>query len=153
MRFEHLYPMLNALEATKGVAQREEYHPEGDVLNHSLQVFERAIRESRDIDLILAALLHDVGKVNGSLGHPEYALKLLEGHISPKTAWLIQHHIRYWDFALGIMKKHSKVQELATHPWLPDLVMLGRWDKAGRNPNKKMKYDREAMIESIQGLD
>ena len=39
------------------------YHPEGDVLYHSLQVFELA-RDCRpyDEEFLLAALLHDVGK-------------------------------------------------------------------------------------------
>ena len=39
------------------------YHPEGDALYHSLQVFDLACEESPyDEDFLLAALLHDVGK-------------------------------------------------------------------------------------------
>ena len=56
-----LFRML--LEPLEGVKQSQKYHPEGDALYHSLQVFELA-REERpyDEEFLLAALLHDVGK-------------------------------------------------------------------------------------------
>ena len=48
------------------------YHPEGDVLYHSLQVFELA-RDHRpyDEEFLLAALLHDVGKGLDRSNHVE----------------------------------------------------------------------------------
>src|SRR6266550_4572661 len=51
------------------------HHPEGDVLYHSLQVFEQA-RERRpyDEEFLLAALLHDVGKGLDPAHHVEAAL-------------------------------------------------------------------------------
>src|SRR3954471_20233306 len=59
-RFE-LYRML--LEPLADVKQSAKFHPEGDALYHSLQVFELARHaQGYDEECLLAALLHDVGK-------------------------------------------------------------------------------------------
>ena len=54
---EVLWPELNALI---GLDQAKEYHPEGDVWDHSLETLFH--RKTRDPDLSLALLLHDLGK-------------------------------------------------------------------------------------------
>src|SRR4051812_27383118 len=64
--------LLGPLE---GVQQGAKHHPEGDVLYHSLQVFELA-REHRayDVEFLQAALLHDVGKGIDPRDHVRAAL-------------------------------------------------------------------------------
>jgi len=145
-----MYSLFDALEQCRGVYQDPEYHPEGDVFVHSVQCLKWAMKESNDLDLIFAAMLHDVGKKIESKGHEKWSLKILEGQISDKTAWIIENHMRIWYYILGDMKKHSKVQELATHPWLPDLVQVARWDKLARNPNKKVNYDRVEIMDRLE---
>lgn len=142
-------PFFGFLERCKGVEQKDEYHPEGDVFIHSIQVMQWAFRESNDTDLILAAMLHDIGKYETSLGHEKIAIEWLNSYASGKTLWLIEHHMRIWHLLLGDMKRQKKVQYLVNHPWLPELVLLARWDKMGRNPNKEIKYDREIIIERL----
>ena len=93
------------LEPLEGVKQSPKYHPEGDALYHSLQVFELA-RDERpyDEEFLLAALLHDVGKAIDPSDHVGAALEALEGSISERTAWLIEHHMEaqaYRDGTLG----------------------------------------------------
>lgn len=142
-------PLFWVLEETKDVVQMEIHHPEGDVFTHSLQVLQIAFRETIDTDLILAAMLHDVGKVGNSRGHEKIAVELLDCHCSAKTLWLIEHHMRIWYLLLGEMRKRSKVEFLINHPWLPDLIMLARWDKIGRNPRRKITYDKEKIIDRL----
>src|SRR5947208_2710018 len=79
-----MYRML--LLPLENVRQSPVYHPEGDVLYHSLQVFELA-REHRSYDeeFLLAALLHDVGKGIDPGNHVEAALQALDGLITERT--------------------------------------------------------------------
>jgi len=142
-------PLFNALERCVGIEQNNKYHPEKDVFNHSLQVLRLAFRETIDTDLILAAMLHDVGKADNKLGHDKIAVEMLEPFLSVKTLWLIENHMRIWYFLLGEMKKLSKVKELGNHPWLPELIFLARWDKKGRKPNVKVKYDRQDITDRL----
>jgi len=146
---EFMEPLFKALERCKGLEQREDHHPERDVLEHCLQTFHAACRESVDIDLILAALLHDVGKAVEPYGHEDYSVDILSAHLTPKALWLIKNHMRVWMYLDGSMRKLSKVKELSGHPWFSDLVCLARFDKMGRNPNKKTVYDRQAIIDRL----
>lgn len=142
-------PYFQALERCRGVPQMDKHHPKGDVFNHSLQVLRWAFRESNDTDLILAAMLHDVGKAIEGKGHEEKAVKLLEDFLSAKTRWLIEQHMRIWYLILGDMRRQSKVKDLVWHPFLPDLILLARWDKMGRNPKQKVYYDKDKIIERL----
>ena len=80
------------------------YHPEGDVLYHSLQVFELARdRRPYDEEFLLAALLHDVGKGLDRSRHVEAALDVLEGLITERTRFLIEHHMHAHDYRAGTL--------------------------------------------------
>lgn len=69
-------------------------------LDHALQVATRAERAGADEELVVAALLHDVGKVFGDAGHGEIAAAILEPHIRPDVVSAIRHHsaftVRHW---------------------------------------------------------
>src|SRR5262245_27588149 len=70
----------------ENVKQNPKYHPEGDVLYHTLQVFEEARAERPwDEDFLLAALLHDVGKGLDPYDHVNAGLQALEGLITERT--------------------------------------------------------------------
>src|SRR5437868_4872302 len=88
----HIYRML--LLPLERVRQAPEHHPEGDVLYHSLQVFELA-KDARpyDEEFLLAALLHDVGKGIDRGDHVEAGLSALEGLITERTRFFIAHHM------------------------------------------------------------
>src|SRR5206468_5466399 len=76
------------------VQQSAKHHPEGDVQYHLLQVFELA-RDARpyDEEFLLAALLHDVGKGIDPGDHVGAALSVLDGLITERTRFLIEHHM------------------------------------------------------------
>ena len=61
-----LQPWLAEVAALEGVRQRADYHPEGDAWTHTMRVVDEAAKlrnEAKNpLGLMLAALLHDVGK-------------------------------------------------------------------------------------------
>ena len=80
-RFQLFEALLLPLEL---VSQNPRYHPEGDALYHSLQVFDLARDEiPYDEEFLLAALLHDVGKGIDPYDHVTAGLEALgTGHRS-----------------------------------------------------------------------
>ena len=120
------------LEPLEGVKQSPKYHPEGDVLYHSLQVFELARDElPYDEEFLLAALLHDVGKAIDPREHVAAALEALEGYITPRTAWLIEHHMEAHALVEGTLGARSR-RRLQENESFEDLVLLGQCDRRGR---------------------
>jgi hypothetical protein len=125
-----LYRML--LQPLADVKQNPQWHPEGDALYHSLQVFELA-RDHRpwDEEMLLAALLHDVGKAIDPYDHVAAGLDALEGTMSPRMAFLIAHHMdahAYQDGSLG----HRARRRLEESEDFEDLMLLREFDDAGR---------------------
>ncbi len=146
---EIMFPLFKMLEATRGVEDKPKHHPEKDVFEHSLQTMWWAFRESIDTDLILAAMLHDVGKSEITKGHEQVSGEMVHDYVSAKTYWLVLNHMRFWYFVKGPMKKLSKVKDIGYHPWLPDLAFLARWDKLGRNENRISIYDQKDIQERL----
>jgi len=125
-----LYRML--LLPLENVRQNAKYHPEGDVLYHSLQVFELA-REERpyDEEFLLAALLHDVGKGLDRGDHVATGLAALDGLITERTGFFIEHHMHAHDYRTGTLPAKLR-RELEASPDFDDLMLLRRLDDAGR---------------------
>jgi HD superfamily phosphodiesterase len=124
--------LFSLLSSLNGVRQSPRYHPEGDALFHSLQVFELARRESDDPVLWAAALFHDVGKaVDGPL-HDEVGADLLEGLLCPRAVWLVRHHLDLLKEPRATRRRHRETSALR------DLEKLRRWDLGGRDPNARV---------------
>jgi hypothetical protein len=124
--------LFSLLEALDGVRQSPRYHPEGDALFHSLQVFELARAATTDPVLWAAALFHDVGKAIDSPLHDEIGADLLEGLLCSRAVWLVRHHLDLLKDARGTRRR------LGGTPALRDLERLRRWDLGGRDPNARV---------------
>jgi hypothetical protein len=132
---EDTFPFFRLLLlALEKVRQSAEYHPEGDALYHTLQVFEQA-RDARpyDEEFLLAALLHDVGKGIDRADHVNAGLQALDGLVTERTAWLIEHHMSAHQAADGTLPAKAR-RRLEAHPDWEDLLLLGQCDRAGRVP-------------------
>jgi predicted HD phosphohydrolase len=128
-RFQVYEALLLPLENVK---QSPKHHPEGDVLYHSLQVFELARNElPYDEEFLLAALLHDVGKGIDAHDHVMAALEALDGFITPRVRWLIEHHMAGHEILDGTIGARAK-RRLQENDSYDELVLLSRCDRAGR---------------------
>lgn len=63
-----------------------------DRLQHCLQAATRALRDGRDEEFAVCALLHDVGDVFAPRDHAEYAALILRPFVSEKNRWMLEHH-------------------------------------------------------------
>lgn len=63
-----------------------------DRYTHCLQTATRALRDGRDEEYVVCALLHDIGDTLGSYNHPDIAAAILKPFVSEANHWMVQHH-------------------------------------------------------------
>jgi hypothetical protein len=147
-RFQIYRMLLLPLEQVK---EDPKYHPEGDALYHSLQVFDLACEElPYDEEFLLAALLHDVGKAIDRQEHIAAGLEALDGFITPRTAWLIEHHreaLALVDGTLGHRSRHR----LEASEDFEELKLLATCDRHGRQRGVQVP-DMEDALEYLREL-
>ena len=61
-------------------------------LEHSLQSATRAHRAGEGEEMVVAALLHDIGDELAPCSHSEMAAAILRPFVSERTYWIIKHH-------------------------------------------------------------
>jgi tRNA nucleotidyltransferase (CCA-adding enzyme) len=165
---ERLFPELHALA---GCAQEPEWHPEGDVWVHTLQVIDQArtriddLPRAQQIAVMLGAVCHDFGKpattafIDGRIRSMDHE----EQGVAPAAAFLDRlniHSIDGYDVrrqVLGITAQHLKpgswfkardevgdgaFRRLAHKVDLELLARLAKSDCEGRTPGR---FDCSAM--------
>ena len=59
---------------------------------HGLQTATRALRDGAGEEMVVAALLHDLGDALAPYNHGEFAASILRPYVSERTAWIVKHH-------------------------------------------------------------
>jgi predicted HD phosphohydrolase len=59
---------------------------------HSLQSATRALRDGRDEEYVVAALLHDIGDELAAYTHGEMVAAILKPYVRPEVCWVVKHH-------------------------------------------------------------
>jgi predicted HD phosphohydrolase len=125
-RFDQIAEHVRMLENVK---QDPAKHPEGDVLEHTLQVFDRVHQERPfDEELLTAALVHDVGRVIDRLSPVAACVSALGDLITPRTRWLVESladAAAHGNHTLGARAR----QRLETHPDFLDVLLLAEADR------------------------
>jgi len=109
-----------------------------DRYEHSLQTATHADREGARVDMVVAALLHDIGDLIAPDNHSAVAAEILKPYVDAETYWVIAHHgvfqgYHYWD-KIGLDRnardryRDSPYFEAAAH-------FCGAWDQIAFDPN------------------
>ena len=93
-------------------------------LEHSLQSATRAYRKGESEEMVVAALLHDIGDELAPMNHSEYAATILKPYVSEKTHWIIEKHgefqMYYYAHHLGGDK--NKREKYKDHKYYQDTI-------------------------------
>ena len=65
---------------------------------HSLQTATLALRDGADDEMVVCALLHDIGDTLAPVNHGPMAAAMLAPYISALNAWMIEHHEEFQGF-------------------------------------------------------
>jgi hypothetical protein len=141
----------------KKIPQNKKWHPEGNVLKHTITVVNRALK-SDDIDMAIAAIMHDIGKDETlkfnektneptAYGHENVSADLVDeykdwiesiGGDPEIVHYIVKNHmsIKYFD-----VMNQSKIDKIKSNPNYDKLSKFGEYDKGGLKieNNKKLQ--------------
>lgn len=158
-----------------GCEQNEEFHPEGDVYNHTMLVIDEASKIKQGVEdeysFMLAALFHDIGKpksvseVDGEIkthGHDEIGSEMIrdifrrtlmrDKEVIKYVEVLTKNHMRpRWLYPKGSKKAFRK---LAREGFIEDLFKLVEADTLGRGGTTEKDFEvyKEFFKEKMESL-
>ena len=142
-------------------AGRRMYGEHVSQLEHALQCAMHARRDRAADEIVLAALLHDIGHLlepTGDTPHHHHgiaAAQVLRAVAPSRVAWLVEHHVvakrylvtidtRYRELLSPVSRTSltlqgaelavDEVAQLEAHAWFGDAVRLRRWDDDAKQP-------------------
>ena len=109
-----------------------------DRYEHSLQTASRAHREGARTDLVVAALLHDVGDTISPANHSALAGAIVSPYLDEEATWVVRHHgvfqgYHYWD-RIGLDRNAREVYR--SSPYFDAAAhFCGAWDQEAFDPD------------------
>lgn len=107
-------------------------HPEGDALEHALQVFDRVHAERPyDEELLTAALVQEVGLVFDRDDPVAAGFEALGDAVTPRTRWLVESVAAARAHGDGTLGHRARLR-LEAHPDFEAALLLAEADRRGR---------------------
>src|ERR1035437_5676330 len=82
---------LNLQAMVRGLSDMTDGFPV-DQLQHALQTASRAERDGADEEVIVTALLHDIGKLMSVPNHPHIAAEILKPYVHHDVYCMVKYH-------------------------------------------------------------
>jgi len=91
---------------------------------HCLQSATRAHNDGADEEMIVAALLHDIGDITAPYNHSELAAAILKPYVSAKIHWIVEHHgvFQGYYFHHHVGGDRNARDRFKDHQWYDDCV-------------------------------
>jgi predicted HD phosphohydrolase len=108
-----------------------------DLLTHSLQTATRAVQANATDDLVLAALLHDVGFALVVEGHAEISAAILRGYVDENAYRVVRHHteLEWQHYGALIGQPTDQRARYIGQPWFADAErFVDEWEIASYEP-------------------
>ena len=109
-------------------------------LEHSLQSATKALKAGQDEEMIVAALLHDIGDELAPMNHSEYAAAILKPYVSEKTHWIVEKHGEFQTFyyAHHLGGDRNKREKYKDHKYYQATIdFCEKYDQGCFDPNYK----------------
>jgi predicted HD phosphohydrolase len=108
-----------------------------DRLEHSLQCATRAHRDGADEEIVVAALLHDIGDELAPYNHCELAAAILRPYVSERTYWVVKYHglFQAHYYAHHYQQDPDARDRYRDSPYYQDCVdFCEKWDQESFDP-------------------
>jgi predicted HD phosphohydrolase len=107
-------------------------------LGHSLQTATRAHRAGADEELVVAALIHDIGDELAPYNHAEIAAGVIRPYVRPEVTWIVEQHglfqSYYYSHHMG--GNRNGRDRFRDHPWYDAcLRFCADWDQCSFDPD------------------
>lgn len=102
-------------------------------LEHSLQSAARAEADGGDDDLVVGALLHDLGDELAPYNHSQLAASIIRPYVRAEVTWIIHHHGLFQKvyYAHYFGEDPHERDRYRNHPWYQKCVdFCERYDQA-----------------------
>ena len=106
-------------------------------LTHSLQSATRAEEDGADIELIVAALIHDLGDDLAPENHSQLAAAIIRPYVRAEVTWILEMHgvfqMKYYAAQMGL--NPDERDRWADHKWFASCERFCRdWDQMSFDP-------------------
>ena len=107
-------------------------------LEHSLQTATRAAKDGADEQMIVAALIHDIGDGLATYNHSQFAASVLRPYVSEKVYWIIKHHglFQTYYYAHHMGQDRNMRDQYKDFQYYQDTIdFCEKWDQTSFDPN------------------
>lgn len=106
-------------------------------LAHSLQTATRAEAAGADDEMVLGALMHDIGDDLAPYNHAAIAAAILRPYVRDEVTWVVAKHglFQSYYYAHHLGGDRLLRDRLKDHPWYAVCVRFCEWDQASFDPD------------------